>query len=269
MEFPSALLGVALGTVLLPSLAKLHADAKADHYSALLDWGLRLAFMLALPAAVALWVLATPLVSTLYQYGRFSVNDVVQTRDALLGYSVGLLGLIVVKILAPGFYARQAMATPVKIAFATVLVSQSLALILMYPDRTRGPHAVDVDRRVLQRGTPVLVPAQARHLHARRRAGRSSSRSSSSRCSRSPRCCSGSAARRRSGSPRTLWEKVGRLAGVCAAGAGAYFGALWLLGFRFADFNRRDVAADRNRRDGHRLVYRAERAWSVRLRPLR
>ena len=133
MEFPSALLGVALGTVLLPSLAKHHADENADQYASLLDWGLRLALMLALPAAVALWVLAVPLISTLYQYGRFTVNDVMQTRAALLGYSVGLLGLIVVKILAPGFYARQVMATPVKIAFTTVLVSQTLAVILMFP----------------------------------------------------------------------------------------------------------------------------------------
>ncbi len=98
----------------------------------MLDWGLRLAFLLALPAAVALWVLAMPLISTLYQYGKFTVNDVLQTRDALLGYSVGLLGLILVKILAPGFYARQDMKTPVKIAFVTVLFAQTLALILMY-----------------------------------------------------------------------------------------------------------------------------------------
>jgi putative peptidoglycan lipid II flippase len=89
--------------------------------------------MLALPAAVALWVLAIPLISTLYQYGRFTASDVLQTRTALLGYSVGLLGLIAVKILAPGFYARQMMATPVKIAFATVLVSQTFAVILMFP----------------------------------------------------------------------------------------------------------------------------------------
>ena len=76
MEFPSALLGVALGTVILPSLAKHHADADHVQYSALLDWGLRLAFLLALPAAIALWLLAVPLISTLYQYGRFTPHDV-------------------------------------------------------------------------------------------------------------------------------------------------------------------------------------------------
>src|SRR5947208_3209121 len=132
MEFPSALLGVAVGTVLLPSLAQHHSDANHAQYSELMDWGLRLAFLLALPAAVALWLLALPLVSTLYQYGKFTVNDAWQTRAALLGYSVGLLGLILVKILAPGFYARQVMRTPVKIAFLTVLITQTLAVLITW-----------------------------------------------------------------------------------------------------------------------------------------
>src|SRR5262249_8264628 len=132
MEFPSALLGVALGTVLLPSLAKHHHDANHVQYRELLDWGLRLAFLLALPAALALAVVAVPLISTLYQYGRFTVNDVWQTRAALLGYSVGLLGLVAVRILAPGFYARQDLKTPVKIAFIAVLFTQTLAVILMF-----------------------------------------------------------------------------------------------------------------------------------------
>ena len=72
MEFPSALLGVAIGTVLLPSLAQHHSDADHARYSDLLDWGLRLALLLALPAALALWLIAVPLISTLYQYGRFT-----------------------------------------------------------------------------------------------------------------------------------------------------------------------------------------------------
>ena len=133
MEFPSALLGVALGTILLPSLSKHHSDANHAQYSALLDWGLRLAFLLALPAAVALWLLALPLVTTLYQYGKFTVNDALQTRAALLGYSVGLTALILVKILAPGFYARQQLKTPVRIAFFTIFVTQILAVALVWP----------------------------------------------------------------------------------------------------------------------------------------
>ena len=162
MEFPTALLGVALGTILLPSLAQHHSDADHEEYSALLDWGLRLAILLALPAALALALLALPLVSTLYQYGKFTVDDVMQTRAALLGYSVGLPALILVKILAPGFYARQMMNTPVKIAFvhrARHADARRHPRMAARP-RAGGPHARDEHRRLLQCG-PAAVAAVA------------------------------------------------------------------------------------------------------------
>jgi putative peptidoglycan lipid II flippase len=124
MEFPTAILGVALGTILLPSLAKHYADDSHAEYSKLLDWGLRLTLLLALPAALALALLAVPLIATLFHYGKFSAHDLFMTRDALMAYSVGLLGLIMVKVLAPGFYARQNIRTPVKIAVATLLATQ-------------------------------------------------------------------------------------------------------------------------------------------------
>jgi len=242
MEFPSALLGVALGTVLLPSLAKHHADANPVEYSSLLDWGVRLVFLLALPAAVALWVLALPLVSTLYQYGRFTVDDVLQTRAALLGYSVGLLGLILVKILAPGFYARQIMKTPVKIAFVTVLVAQTLAVILMFPLGHAGltlstSLGACLNAGLLfwflrKRGIYLPSPGWPRFLSKLAVAlfvlalllvsiaGPASFWLQAG-----------------------LWAKVGRLAAVVGAGALAYFGALWLLGFRFADISRGDATS--------------------------
>ncbi len=239
MEFPSALLGVALGTVLLPTLAKHHADADVEQYSSLLDWGLRLAFLLALPAALGLWLLALPLISTLYQYGKFSVNDVWQTREALLGYSVGLLGLIVVKILAPGFYARQNIKTPVRIAFFTVFVSQALAFILMW----RIGHAG------LTLATSVGACVNAGLLFwFLRRSG-----------SYQPKAgwamflfklavalgVLGVLLFALSGSPASwldagLFHRVGRLAGIIVAGLAVYFATLYLLGFRLADFGRRE-----------------------------
>jgi putative peptidoglycan lipid II flippase len=124
MEFPTGVLGVALGTILLPSLSKAYAGKDEGEYSQLLDWGLRLTFILAAPAAVALAVLATPLVTALFHYGKFTPVDVVMTQQALVAYSVGLLGLILVKILAPGFYARQNIKTPVKIAVFTLVITQ-------------------------------------------------------------------------------------------------------------------------------------------------
>ena len=132
MEFPTGLLGVALGTILLPSLAKHHADNDPGQYSKLLDWGLRMTLMLAAPAALALGLLAVPLIATLFFYGEFSAHDVEMTRWALVAYSVGLLGLILVKVLAPGFYARQNIKTPVKIAILTLVATQAMNLLFIW-----------------------------------------------------------------------------------------------------------------------------------------
>lgn len=138
MEFPAGMLGVALGTILLPSLAKHYADDSPDEYSRLLDWGLRLTLMLALPAAAALAVLAVPLITTLFHYGAFQTHDVWMTRNALMAYSLGLLGLILVKVLAPGFYARQNIRTPVKIAIITLIATQLMNLIFIGPFQHAG-----------------------------------------------------------------------------------------------------------------------------------
>lgn len=138
MEFPTGMLGVALGTILLPSLSKHHADNSRDEYSALLDWGLRLTLMLALPAAVALAILAVPLITSLFYHGEFSATDVWMTRNALVAYSVGLLGLILVKVLAPGFYASQNIKTPVKIALFTLVITQLMNLAFIGPFKHAG-----------------------------------------------------------------------------------------------------------------------------------
>ncbi len=131
MEFPTALLGVALGVVLLPQLAAAKAADDTDRYSALLDWGLRLVVLLAVPCAVALFTFAQPLVAVLYHYGAFTGADVQRTAAALTGYGAGLLGLVAVKVLAPGFYARQDIRTPVKIAIGVLVLTQCLNLLLV------------------------------------------------------------------------------------------------------------------------------------------
>lgn len=131
MELPTGLLGVALGTILLPSLSKAHAEDNRAEYSALLDWGLRLTFLLALPAAVALATLAEPITTTLFHYGKFDAQSVAMTSRALVAYGVGLIGLILVKILAPGFYARQDIRTPVKIAIGVLIATQMMNLLFV------------------------------------------------------------------------------------------------------------------------------------------
>jgi putative peptidoglycan lipid II flippase len=124
MEFPTAMLGVALGVVLLPQLSRAQAGGDVARFSDLLDWGLRLVVLLALPSAIALLLFSKPLVAVLYHYGRFSANDVQQTVLALSCYGVGLMGLIGVKVLAPGFYATQDIKTPVRIGIVVLVITQ-------------------------------------------------------------------------------------------------------------------------------------------------
>jgi putative peptidoglycan lipid II flippase len=131
MEFPTALLGVALGVVLMPQLAAARAADDAARYSAMLDWGLRLVVLLAIPCSVALLVFARPLVATLFHYGAFKDSDVSQVAIALAGYGSGLLGLVAVKVLAPGFYASHDMRTPMRIAIVALVVTQALNVALV------------------------------------------------------------------------------------------------------------------------------------------
>jgi putative peptidoglycan lipid II flippase len=239
MEFPSALLGVALGTVLLPSLARHHSDSNPDEYSALLDWGLRLAFLLALPAAVALSLLGLPIVITLYQYGHFTVNDVVQTRAALLGYSVGLLGIILVKILAPGFYARQMMKTPVKVAFVTVVVAQSFAFMLMGPLGHAGL-TLSTSIGALFNGTVLYILLRRRGLFVPQPGWLPFVAKMLVALGVLAGVLAALAGSTDSWLQASLLHRVGRLGLIIAAGGVAYFAALGLLGFRVRDFARHE-----------------------------
>ena len=131
MEFPTALLGVALGVVLTPQLTAAKAAGDAQKYSAMLDWGLRIVVLLAVPSAVALLTFSTPLVATLFHHGKLADADVGQIAVALSGYGVGLLGLVAIKVLAPGYYASQDVRTPVKIAVAVLVITQLLNVALV------------------------------------------------------------------------------------------------------------------------------------------
>ncbi len=131
MEFPTALLGVALGVVLIPQLSGAQGKGDTAAYSGMLDWGLRLALMMSLPCAVALLIFSEPLVAVLYHRGAFTADAVAKTVLALQGYGVGLVGLIGVKVLAPGFYARQDVGTPVKIAISVLVLTQLMNLLFV------------------------------------------------------------------------------------------------------------------------------------------
>lgn len=131
MEFPTAILGVGLGTILMPSLSRAHSMGDDTEYKKLLNWGLRLTLLFALPAAVGLGILSEALTSSLFHYGKFNENDVQQTARALSMYAIGLIGLISVKILASAYYSKQDIKTPVKIAFFVLIVTQAMNFVFV------------------------------------------------------------------------------------------------------------------------------------------
>jgi len=239
MEFPSALLGVALGTVLLPTLVRHHSGDDPVAYSRLLDWGLRVSLLLALPAAVALAMLGVPLISTLFWHGAFLKVDVMMTRNALAGYAVGLAGIILVKVLAPGFYAKQNIRTPVKVAVATLVVTQLLNVLFVYYMHLQHAglalsisigaclnagllwwlmHRSGTYRPEPGWGAFLLKLAVALYVM-------------------------GGALWYSMGSESSWFEiaaamRAAKLAWVIFAGAFAYFASLWLMGLRLRDFSR-------------------------------
>ncbi len=238
MEFPTGLLGVALGTILLPSLAKHYADQSAGEYSKLLDWGLRLTLMLALPAAVALAILAVPLITTLFHYGEFSAHDVLMTRNALVAYSIGLLGLIMVKVLAPGFYARQNIKTPVKIALVVLVATQAMNFAFIGPFQHAGL-ALAIGLGACLNAGMLYYKLRQYNIYAPQPGWSVFALKITLAVVAMSVCLWFTAG------DTVLWlaagpsAKVVRLVAVVMLGTTAYFGALWLFGFRPRDFVRR------------------------------
>lgn len=138
IELPLGIFAVAIGTVILPSLSSKHADASPEAFSRTLDWAIRMVLLIGLPAALALFALAEPLLSTLFQYGEFSALDVTQTAASLRAYSAGLLAAMLIKVLAPGFYARQDTRTPVRIGVLAMLANMLLGALLVWEWRHVG-----------------------------------------------------------------------------------------------------------------------------------
>ena len=133
LEFPLGIIGVALGTVILPSLSRDHANQSAAAFSDTLDWALRWSLVIALPAAVALALLRVPLLGTLFGYGEFGRYDVDMAARSLAAFSLGLVPFVFIKVLAPGFFARQDMRTPVRVGVVAMLVNVALNLVLVWP----------------------------------------------------------------------------------------------------------------------------------------
>jgi putative peptidoglycan lipid II flippase len=122
---------VAIGTVILPRLSEQHAFASRERFSATLDWALRLVLVIALPAAIGIELLAEPLLSTLFNHGDFTERDVAMSAASVRAYAPGLVGFILVKVLAPGYFARQDTKTPVRIGIQALVLSMTLNVVFV------------------------------------------------------------------------------------------------------------------------------------------
>ncbi len=138
MEFALGVFSIALATVLLPSLSAHHAEGSTEKFSNTLDWALRLVMLIVIPAAVGLFMLSGPITATIFGYGKFTPHDVLMTQYGLMAYSWGLIGFSLVKILAPGYFARQDTRTPVRIGLITLTVNMLLNITIVLPAHYAG-----------------------------------------------------------------------------------------------------------------------------------
>jgi putative peptidoglycan lipid II flippase len=145
MEFALGVFSIALATVILPGLSTHHAQGSTERFSATLDWALRAVMLLVTPASVALLVIAGPITATIFGYGKFGDRDVLMTQYGLMAYSWGLLGFSLVKVLAPGYFARQDTRTPVRVGLIALGVNMALNVGVVLPAEHFGfpvPHVL-------------------------------------------------------------------------------------------------------------------------------
>jgi putative peptidoglycan lipid II flippase len=235
MEFPLGILGVGLATVILPNLSQKHASESPEGFSHTLNWALRWALLLGLPASVGLLLLAGPMIATLFQSDVFDAADVAMSQQSLIAYSLGLVPFILIKVLAPGFYARHDTKTPVRIAVIAMVTNMALNILLVFPLAHAGlalatSLAACLNAALLfrgLRGEGVYRPERgwssliARGLVATLLMGA---------------LLFWGAGDLSQWLDMGTWDRALRLAGLVAGGAGLYFVVLLILGIRLHHF---------------------------------
>lgn len=133
-ELPLGVFGVAIATVILPNLSRHHAASSTQQYSETLDWALKMILLIAVPASAALVLLAEPILVTLFYYGDvMTLRDMSMATLSLRAYALGLIAFMLIKVLAPGFFARQDMRTPVRIGIIAMVTNMVLNILFVVP----------------------------------------------------------------------------------------------------------------------------------------
>ena len=242
IEFPLGVFSIALATVILPGLSSHHASESREQFSATLDWALRLTVLIVAPAAVGLLMLAGPLTSTIFGYGEFGARDVEMAGYALMAYSLGLLGFSTVKVLAPGYFARQDTRTPVRVGIISLATNIGFNVVVVVPAYLAGfpaPHAL----LAFSTGMSAVVNSTLLYRGLRR--------TGVYRPSVRWRRLGLQVVVANAAMAAFLWwgsgdwagwqdmaagGRVSRMLGCVGGGGAVYFLALWLLGARPADF---------------------------------
>jgi putative peptidoglycan lipid II flippase len=244
MEFPLGTFSVAIATVILPALSRQHARQSPDQFSAMLDWGIRVILVIGVPATLGLFMLAGPLISTLFQSEAFTIKSVYMTAWALMAYAFGFLGFSLVKILVPGFYARQETRIPVRyavIAFLSGMVCSLIFTGIALATHFVAPHAAIalatatgawINALLLLgrlRRDGIYRPAPGWHRFGWQLAGANIIMAA---------LLFFAAGSLDSWVLAELGERVVRLTVIILGAMGTYFGALWLSGVRLRDFRQ-------------------------------
>jgi putative peptidoglycan lipid II flippase len=245
VEFPLGVFSIALATVILPSLSAHHAERSPERFAATLDWALRLLCLIVMPASVALLVLAGPLTVAIFHYGEFSALDAYMTRAALMAYSFALLGWSLVKVLAPGYYARQETRTPMRTAMWSLGLTMALNAVFVTAAYTTGTLATRGLHIVLALNNAVGGVANSYLLYRGLRKQGVFTPSAGwvalwVRILLANAAMAGGlyflAGDTQSWLELSTWARIGRLS-LCVAGGGAlYFTALWVAGARVEHF---------------------------------
>jgi putative peptidoglycan lipid II flippase len=238
MEFPLGVFSIALATVILPGLSKHHAESSPERFTNTLDWALRLVILLVSPATVAMLVFSGPLTATIFGYGAFRPHDTQMASYALMAYSWGLLGFSLVKVLAPGYFARQDTRTPVRVGLIALGVNMAMNIAVVLPAKYFGfpyPHVLLATSTCMSAAvnTVLLWRGLVKQGVYRPRAGWGVLLA---RIVFANGIMAGlliwMGGDLEGWLTATSWERAGRLAVCVTAGAAAYFAALFLAGAR-------------------------------------
>ncbi len=230
-ELPLGLIGIAVATVILPSLSAKYAEKSHEEFERMLDWALKVIVLVGLPSSLAMLILAEPLVAALFHHGRFSANDVAMSAAALQALAGGILAFMLIKVFAPGYFARQDVKTPVKIGIIAMVANMVFNLMLVWHWKHVGLAMASTLSAFLNAGLLYWGLHKANVFRLRRHWLKLGARYLAANAVMVA-VLLGITPATSFWLSQVWWLKVVYILGICAAGAGSYFAALFLLGFR-------------------------------------